>query len=106
VAYSQLGELAHHLVFLTMIDGNYADEYGSTTASVYAEAWDALERFLSRTPSDEGKELLRQCIRNLRAALEHLQGGDVAAGQRLAAETEQTFKACQKYIEIEDAEGG
>jgi hypothetical protein len=97
VEYSQPDELGHHLVFLTMIDGNYADEYGSTTA------WDALERFLARTPSDEGKELLRQCIRNLHAALEHLQGGDVAGGQKLAAEVEQTFKACQKHITIGDA---
>jgi hypothetical protein len=103
VEYSQPGELGHHLVFLTMIDGNYADEYGSTTASVYAEAWDALERVLSQTPSDEGKELLRQCIHNLHAALEHLQGGDVAAGQRLAAEAEQTFKACRQFIQGLDA---
>lgn len=101
--YSRPDELAHHLVFLTMIDGSYADEYGSTTVSVYAEAWEALERFVALTPFDEGKELLRQCIRSLHAALEHLQGGDVAGGQKLAAEVEQTFKACQKLITIENA---
>lgn len=101
--YSHPNELANHLIFLGMIDGKYSDEYGSTTASVYAEAWAAVEYFLQHTPAEEGKELLRLCLGRLRAAYDALAAGETATGQRLAIEAEQAFKLSRRHIDVVDA---
>ena len=101
--YERPTELADHLVFLSTIDADFSDEFGTTSSSAYAEAWNALEYFIAHTPTDEGKERLRQCIRNLHVAYEYLEHGDSVTGQDLVMETEEMFKKCRKFIALSDA---
>jgi hypothetical protein len=101
--YDRPTELADHLVFLSTIeDPNYTDEFGTTSASVYVEAWAAIEHFIEHTPAEEGKEKLRQCVRNLHVAFEYLENGDGVSASDLVMETEDMFKRARKYIAISD----
>ena len=96
-------ELADHLVLLSTIeDPNYTDEFGTTSASAYAEAWTSLERFIEHTPTEEGKEQLRQCVRNLHVAFQYLEDGDGDSACDLVMETEVMFKRARKYIALSD----
>jgi hypothetical protein len=96
-------ELADHLVLLSTIeDPNYTDEFGTTSASAYAEAWTSLEHFIEHTPTEEGKEKLRQCVRNLHVAFESLEHGDGVSASDLVMETEEMFKRARKYIALSD----
>lgn len=96
-------EPADHLVVLSTIeDPNYTDEFGTTSASAYAEAWSSLEHFIEHTPTEEGKEKLRQCVRNLHVAFEHLEHGDGVSASDLVMETEEMFKRARKYITLSD----
>src|SRR6187402_2406597 len=101
--YERPTELADHLVFLSTIeDPNYLDEFGTTSASAYADAWNTLEHFIERTPTEDGKEKLRQCVRNLHVAFEYLEGGDGLSASDMVMETEQMFKRARKYIALSD----
>ena len=92
-----------HLAFLSTIeDPNFIDEFGTTSASAYAEAWTTIDHFIEHTPSEEGKENLRQCIRNLHVAFEYLEGGDGVSASDLVMETEEMFKRARKYIALSD----
>jgi len=96
-------ELADYLVFLSTIEGpDYIDEYGRTSASAYAEAWASLDHFIEHTPTEEGKEKLRQCARNLHVAFEYLEDGDGDSAIKLVIETEEMFKRARKYIALSD----
>lgn len=96
-------ELADHLAFLSTIeDPSYTDKFGTTSASAYAEAWNTLNHFIEHTPTEEGKEKLRPCARNLQVAYEYLEGGDGVSATDLVMETEQMFKRARKYIAISD----
>ena len=94
-------ELADHLVLLSTIeDPNYADEFGTTSASAYAEAWTSLDHFIEHTPTEEGKQKLRQCARNLHVAFGYLEDGDGESAIKLVMETEEMFKRARKYIAL------
>jgi hypothetical protein len=82
---------------------SFPAEDGHTTASAFAVAFKAIELFVRRTPSEEGKERLRQCDRNLRVAFEAFEKGDDLSGSRLVQETVQMFQKCRKYIDVSDA---
>jgi hypothetical protein len=102
--YERPTELADHLAFLSTIEEpNYVDEYGATSASLFADAWTTLEYFIQQTPTDEGKEKLRQCIRNLHVAFEYLEDDDGVTASDLVMETEEMFKRSRKYIALSDA---
>jgi hypothetical protein len=73
-----------------------------TAPSAFADAWQTLEYFITNTPTEEGKELLRQCVRNLNVAFEYLEHGDDVSGSKLVMETEEMFKRCRKYIALSD----
>lgn len=100
--YERPTELADQLVFLSTMDANYSDESGVTTPSAFADALETLEYFISQTPTEEGKERLRQCVRNLHVAFEYLEHGDYESGSDLVMETEEMFKRCRKYIALSD----
>jgi hypothetical protein len=101
--YTHPSELANHLLFLGMIDADFKDEFGTTAESAFAEAYDALDYFIELTPSEIGKEKLRECIRNLRTAFKYLQDGDVYGAGELIGETEELFNKYQAYIIVADA---
>jgi hypothetical protein len=98
--YDHLNELVNHLIFLSMIDADFSDEFGATAASSYADAWETLDFFITQTPSESGKKRLRKCIRTLRRAFEHLQQGECAMGQKLVIETEEMLKRGREDIQI------
>jgi hypothetical protein len=98
--YEHPRELADHLFFLSTIDAHFSDEYGTTTQSAFDEARQSLEYFVERARTDETKELLRQCLRNLDAALDHLEKGEDGAGSRLLLETEELFKRLGGDLEL------
>lgn len=100
--YTQPSELANHLLFLGMIDADFKDEFGTTTESAFAEAYDSLDHFIELTPSEVGKEKLRECNRNLRTAFKFLQDGDVHGAGELIRETEELFQKYQAYIVVAD----
>ena len=100
--YERPTELADHLGFLSTIDANYSDEFGTTAPSAFADAWETLAYFIEHTPTEEGKERLRQCIRNLHVAFEYLEHGDDVSGNDLVMETEEIFKHSRKYIALSD----
>jgi hypothetical protein len=85
-----------------MIDADFKDEFGTTTESAFAEAYDALDYFIELTPSEVGKEKLGECIRNLHTAFKFLQDGDVNGAGELIRETEELFNKYQAYIVIAD----
>ncbi len=95
-------EFADRLVFLSTVDCNYKDEYGRTAPSIYADAWKTLDYFIVHTPTEGGKELLRQCVRNLHVAFEYLEHGDGFTGAKTVIETEEIFRRCRKYIALSD----
>ena len=95
-------EFADRLVFLSTVDANYTDEYGRTSASLFADAWKSIDHFIENTPTEEGKELLRQCARNLHVAFEYLEHGDDRTGAKTVIETEDLFRRCRKYIALSD----
>jgi hypothetical protein len=96
-------ELADHLVFLSTIeDPSYSDEFGTTSASAYADAWTALEHFIKHTPTEEGKEKLRRCVRNLHVAFQYLEDGDGVSASDLVLETEEMFKRARKFVALSD----
>jgi hypothetical protein len=101
--YERPTELADHLVLLSTIeDPNSTDEFGTTSSSAYAEAWTTIEYFIEHTPTEEGKEKLRQCVRNLHVAFEYLEHGDGMSASDLVMETEEMFKRARKYIALSD----
>ncbi|WP_442482465.1 hypothetical protein [Aeoliella sp. SH292] len=100
--YTKPSELANHLLFLGMIDADFKDEFGTTTESAFAEAYDALEHFIELTPSEVGKGKLEECIRNLHTAFKFLQDGDDSGAGELIRETEELFKKYEAYIVVAD----
>ncbi len=95
-------EFADRLVFLSTVNADYIDEYGRTSASLFADAWKSLDHFIENTPTEEGKELLRQCARNLHLAYEYLEHGDYRTGAKTVIETEDVFRRSRKYISLSD----
>ena len=53
--YTTPAELGHHLVFLSLVDANYSDEFGTTTATAFADAWEAIQFFIEHTPDFDAK---------------------------------------------------
>ncbi len=96
-------ELADWFGYVEVYAPSFPEEDGHTTASAFAIAFKALESFVQHTPTDEGKERLRQCDRNLRLAFEAFEKGDDISGSRLVQETAQMFQKCRKYIDVSDA---
>ncbi len=95
-------ELADYFAFLSTIDCNYTGEYGRTAPSAFVTAWKTLDYFIEHTPTEEGKELLRQCVRNLHVAFECLEHEDDITGARIVIETQEMFRRCRKYIALSD----
>ncbi len=73
-----------------------------TNASEFATAFDALQRFTAAVSTEEGKEKLRECERNLRVAYELFEHGDEIEGARLVQDTGKMFLRARKYIPISD----
>ena len=67
-----------------------------------AIAFEVLQRFTEAARTEEGKEKLRECERNLRVAYELFEHGDEIEGAKMAQETEKMFLRARKYIPISD----
>lgn len=89
-------ELTDHLWYLSTCD------LQSTTASDFAEAWNALDLFIEHSLTEEGKEKLRQCKRNLHVAFEMFESGDTRSASEFVEETIEMFQKCRKFIAISD----
>jgi len=81
---------------------DFPPEDDCTTAGVFAEAWAALGRFIENTPTEEGKERLHQCVRNLHVAFEMSENGNDEQASQFVQETEQMFQRARKYIDMSD----
>jgi hypothetical protein len=95
-------ELVDLLAYLAIYMPDFPTEDNCTTAEVFAETWAALGRFIENTPTEEGKERLRQCIRNLHVAFEMSEDGNDVQASQFVQETEQMFQRARKYIELTD----
>lgn len=73
-----------------------------TNASEFATAFEALQRFTEAARTEEGKEKLRECERNLRVAYELFEHGNEIDVAKMVQETEQMFLRARKYIPISD----
>lgn len=73
-----------------------------TNATVFGQAFEAMERFIDSAKTVEGRERLRECDRNLHVAYELYESGDVVRASEMAQETEDMFWRCRKYISISD----
>jgi hypothetical protein len=86
-------------------DYPYQDFLGDnqdTNASVFGDAFRALEKFVSSARTDEGRERLTECLRSLHVAYEFYEHGDNTQGDEFLQETERMFQRCRKYIPISD----
>lgn len=95
-------ELADHLAYLSAYAPNFPAEDGETTATAFAMAFKALELFIQHCRTEEGKERVRECERNLRVAYEFYEKGDEFTGDKMVQETAEMFRRCRKYISISD----
>ena len=73
---TRLTELVDLLAYIEVYAPNFPDEDQCTTATVFGEAFAALQLFIDNTPTEEGKERVRQCERNLHVAYEMFEHGD------------------------------
>ena len=96
-------EFADLLVYMATYSPNFPAEDACSNASVFAEAFAALALFEANSPTEDGKEAVRQCDRNLRVAFEHFEHGDDRNGSQLVQETEGLFRKARKFIRISDA---
>jgi hypothetical protein len=95
-------EFADYLVYVETYAPEFPAEDGLTHPAAFADAWKAIEYFIQQTPLAEGKELLRQCARNLHVAYEYYEQGDDITGGKMVAETSEMFRRCRKYIDLSD----
>jgi hypothetical protein len=95
-------ELVDVLSYLEAYAPNFPEEDQCTTATVFGEVFAARQLFVENTPTDEGKERVRQCERNLRVAFEDYEHGDELRGAQLLRETGEMFRKARKYIAVSD----
>jgi hypothetical protein len=95
-------ELVDLLAYLALYMPEFPAEDNCTTAEVFAAAWTAINRFIDHTPTEEGKERLRQCVRNLHVAFEMSEDGNDVQASQFVQETEQMFQRARKYIDMSD----
>jgi hypothetical protein len=95
-------ELVDWFAYAILYAPEFPVEDGSTNASAFAVAFKAFELFTKHCKTDEGKERVRECERNLQVAFELYEGGDSVSGEKFVSETRQMFQRCRKYIDISD----
>src|SRR5262245_11245206 len=85
-------ELVDLFAYIEVCAPNFPGEDACTNADVFSWAFNALELFLQHAKTEEGKEKLRECERNLRVAYEFFEKGDEVSGSKFVQETEQMFQ--------------
>jgi hypothetical protein len=96
-------ELADFFAYLSAYAPNFPAEDGFTNATAFNMAFKALELFIQNCRTEEGKECVRECERNLHVAYECYEKGDDFTGDKMVQETAEMFRRCRKYINISDA---
>ena len=71
-------------------------------ATAFGEAFRAMQRFIDSAKTEEGKEKLRECDRQLHVVYELYEKGDDVRAAHLLQDTEDMFQRCRKYISISD----
>jgi hypothetical protein len=71
-------------------------------ATAFAEAFRAMQMFIDSARTEEGREKLRECDRNLHVAFELYEKGDAVRAAHLVQDTEDMFQQCRKHIPISD----
>ena len=102
---SELADYFGYMILCAPDEYPYEDFEGDiqpTNASVFADAFRALESFVVIAKTEEGRERLNECLRNLRIAYEFYELGDNRQGDEFLQETERMFHRCRKYIPISD----
>jgi hypothetical protein len=95
-------EFVDWIAYMILYAPTYPAEDGHSNASAFAIAFDALELFVERSNTDEGKRHVRECERSLRVAFELYEKGDEARGCVLIQETREMFQRCRKFINASD----
>src|SRR5688572_2588907 len=102
-------ELVGHLIVIAscapdeyLYEDWLAPDQQPTNATFFRDAFEALDRFTETAKTEEGKERLRECKRNLQVAFELYEHSDNARAANLVFETEGMFQRCRKYIPISD----
>jgi hypothetical protein len=96
-------ELTDLLAWLAVYAGDEEKmTMGCTRASQFAFAFEALKLFIASTNSENGKEKLRECERNLHVAYESYEHDDNMSGSHLVQDTMAMFQSARKYIDLSD----
>lgn len=96
-------ELADLFSYIVLYAPDFPDEDECTNAEVFADAFDALDRFATSTATNEGEEAVLQCKRNLQVAYEYYEDGDDVTGSKMVQETEELFRLARRFIRVSDA---
>lgn len=102
---TELADYFGYMILCAPDEYPYEDFRGDnqdTNASVFGDAFRALEKFIASTRSEEGREKLSECLRNLKVAFEFYEHGDNKQGDEFLQETDRMFQRCRKYIPISD----
>jgi hypothetical protein len=96
-------ELQDHLAYITAYaPDTYPPEDETTNATAFAVAFTALALFSLHTPSPTGREVVAQCLRQLRLVYELYEHGDSATAERLLLDTRDDFLRARKFIALSD----
>jgi hypothetical protein len=68
----------------------------------FADVFDGFEYLKTRTPTDEGKEALQQCIRNLHVAFKDFEHEHFDFALQAVEETSDMFRQARRYIDTDD----
>lgn len=88
---------------LAYAPNDYPEEDGYTNATAFAVIFESLEYFLKSVSSSDGKEEMKQLVRNLRITYEEYEQGNDIEAAHLLQESEALFRKCRKYIRLSDA---
>ena len=92
-----------HLTFIqTYGPDDYLPRHETTNALAFADAFAALEYFKEQTPTDEGKEAVEQCARNLRLAFEQFEKDQVLPACRTVQDAAEMFAKARRFIAIDE----
>jgi hypothetical protein len=96
-------QLVAQLAFIqTYAPDEYLPRHETTNAQAFAEALDAIQYFKQQTPTDEGREALEQCARNLRVAFEMFEKDDPVRACHFVQDTSEMFQKARKYIALDE----
>ncbi len=85
---TELADYFGYMILCAPDDYPYEDFLGEdqdTNASVFANAFRAFEKFIASARTDEGREKLSECLRNLHVAYEFYEDGDNKQGDEFSA---------------------